>query len=272
MRKVIITGSKGFIGKNLIDKIKDDFEILEINEDIFENEDWTNNLLTTLNKFSPDVIFHIGACSDTLEQDVNYMMTRNYESTKIMSDYCYVFNCKMIYSSSAANYGTNNLYPSNLYGWSKYVAEQLVIKNGGIGLRYFNVYGPLEDHKGRMASVAYQMLEKQKEGQEIKLYPLKPQRDFVYVKDVVDANIFAYEFYNQHSGDWYEVGSGESRTFEDVLDILKIEYTYFNENEIPKGYQFNTKSRSMHWMLEWEPKWNLEKGLDDYMDFLTKAV
>jgi ADP-L-glycero-D-manno-heptose 6-epimerase len=96
MRKVIITGSKGFIGKNLIDEIKNDFEILEINEDIFKNEDWTNNLLTTLNKFSPDVIFHIGACSDTLEQDVNYVMTRNYESTKIMSDYCYVFNCKMI--------------------------------------------------------------------------------------------------------------------------------------------------------------------------------
>ena len=191
MKRAIVTGSKGFIGKNLIQEIKDDFEILEINEDIFLNEDWTNVLLNKINKFSPDVIFHIGACSDTLEQDVNYMMTRNYESTKIMSDYCYVYNCKMIYSSSAANYGTNNLYPSNLYGWSKYVAEKYVIQNGGVALRYFNVYGPYEDHKGKMSSVAYQMVTKQKEGQEIKLFPLKPTRDFVYVKDVISANLHA---------------------------------------------------------------------------------
>jgi len=272
VEKAIITGTKGFVAKNLLNEIKDKFEILEINEDFFDKPKWYEEIFLVLNDFNPDVIFHVGACSDTLETDVNYMMTLNYEFTRCLSDWSHTFGKKLIYSSSAANYGTNGVYPSNLYGWSKYVAEQLVIKNGGIGLRYFNVYGPLEDHKGRMASVAYQMLEKQKEGQEIKLYPLKPQRDFVYVKDVVDANIFAYEFYNQHSGDWYEVGSGESRTFEDVLDILKIEYTYFNENEIPKGYQFNTKSRSMHWMLEWEPKWNLEKGLDDYMDFLTKAV
>jgi len=97
MKRAIVTGSNGFIGKNLIEEIKNDFEILEINEDIFINEDWTNILLSKINKFSPDVIFHIGACSDTLEQDVNYMMTRNYESTRIMSDYYYVYNCKMIY-------------------------------------------------------------------------------------------------------------------------------------------------------------------------------
>jgi ADP-L-glycero-D-manno-heptose 6-epimerase len=269
MRKVIITGSKGFIGKNLIDEIKDNFEILEINEDIFENEDWTNHLSTTLNKFSPDVIFHIGACSDTLEQDVNYMMTRNYESTKIMSDYCYVFNCKMIYSSSAANYGTNNLYPSNLYGWSKYVAEQYVIKNGGIGLRYFNVYGPLEDHKGKMSSVAYQMLEKQKEGQEIKIFPKKPKRDFVYVKDVVNANLYALDHYYGLNSKWYEVGSGDARTFEDVLDILDIDYAYHGEDMIPKGYQFFTKSDKNKWMNGWEPIFKIDNGLIEYKKYLN---
>jgi len=270
MRKVIITGSKGFIGKNLIDEIKDDFEILEINEDIFENNDWTNNLLTTLNKFSPDVIFHIGACSDTLEQDVNYMMTRNYESTKIMSDYCYVFNCKMIYSSSAANYGTNNLYPSNLYGWSKYVAEQYVIKNGGIALRYFNVYGPLEDHKGKMSSVAYQMLEKQKEGHKIEIFPNNPQRDFVYIKDVVNANLYALDHYYRLNSKWYEVGSGDSRTFEDVLDILDIDYTYHKEDTIPKGYQFFTKSDKDKWMNGWEPKYKIDNGLIEYKKYLNE--
>ena len=265
MKRAIVTGSNGFIGKNLIEEIKNDFEILEINEDIFINEDWTNILLSKINKFSPDVIFHIGACSDTLEQDVNYMMTRNYESTRIMSDYCYVYNCKMIYSSSAANYGTNNLYPSNLYGWSKYVAEKHVIQNGGVALRYFNVYGPHEDHKGKMSSVAYQMVTKQKEGQEIKLFPLKPTRDFVYVKDVISANLHAFKKYVECSSNYYEVGSGESRTFEDVLKILSIEYTYQEENKIPIGYQFFTKSNKEKWMKGWEPKFNLELGLKDYL-------
>ena len=265
MKRAIVTGSNGFIGKNLIEEIKNNFEILEINEDIFINEDWTNILLSKINKFSPDVIFHIGACSDTLEQDVNYMMTRNYESTRIMSDYCYVYNCKMIYSSSAANYGTNNLYPSNLYGWSKYVAEKHVIQNGGVALRYFNVYGPHEDHKGKMSSVAYQMVTKQKEGQEIKLFPLKPTRDFVYVKDVISANLHAFKKYVECSSNYYEVGSGESRTFEDVLKILSIEYTYHEENKIPIGYQFFTKSNKEKWMKGWEPKFNLELGLKDYL-------
>ena len=271
MEKAIITGTKGFIAQNLLNEIKGKFEILEINEDFLDKSKWYEEIFFVLNKFDPDVIFHVGACSDTLETDVNYMMTRNFEFTRCLSEWSKTFNKKLIYSSSAANYGTNGVYPSNLYGWSKYAAEQIVISNGGIALRYFNVYGPLEGHKGRMASVAYQMLKKQKEGQEIKLYPLKPQRDFVYVKDVVDANIFANEFYKNYSGDWYEVGSGESRTFEDVLDILNIKYTFFDETDIPKGYQFNTKSNSIHWMNGWEPKWNLEIGLNDYVKFLMET-
>jgi ADP-L-glycero-D-manno-heptose 6-epimerase len=268
MEKVIVTGSKGFIAKNLLNEIVDKYDLMLIDEDIFDDSDWITNLSNRLHAFNPNVIFHIGACSDTLETDVNYMMTRNYEFTRILSDYCYDFNCKMIYSSSAANYGTNKLYPSNLYGWSKYVAEQYVIKNGGIGLRYFNVYGPLEDHKGKMASVAYQMLEKQKEGQEIKLFPLKPSRDFVYVKDIVRANLFASEWYGDYVGKWYEVGSGENRTFEDVLNILNISYSYHDEQDIPKGYQFYTKSDKTKWMYGWEPKFNLEEGLKDYLNYL----
>jgi ADP-L-glycero-D-manno-heptose 6-epimerase len=148
------------------------------------------------------------------------------------------------------------------------VAEQYVIKNGGIGLRYFNVYGPLEDHKGKMASVAYQMLEKQKEGQEIKLFPHKPSRDFVYVKDIVHANLFASEWYGDYVGKWYEVGSGENRTFEDVLNILNIRYSYHDEQDIPKGYQFYTKSDKTKWMYGWESEYNLERGLKDYLNYL----
>lgn len=269
--RILITGTNGFIGKNLLNELKDGNDILEINEDIFDSDDWGGELYGKLNSFNPEVAFHVGACSDTLEQNVNYMMLVNYLFTQKLSDWCKLSNCKMIYSSSAANYGVNRLNPSNLYGWSKFVGEQYVVLNGGIGLRYFNVYGPLEENKGRMASVAYQMIQKQKEGQEIKLFPLKPQRDFVYVKDVVSANIFANDFYSDYTGDWYEVGSGESRTFEDVLDILKINYNYFEETDIPKGYQFNTKSSSSKWMYGWEPKWSLENGLNDYINFLTRS-
>ena len=268
--RIVITGTNGFIGKNLLNELKGSNDILEINEDIFDTEDWYNEIYFKLNQFDPEVVFHVGACSDTLEIDVNYMMTRNFEFTRRVAEWCQLLGKKFIYSSSAANYGTNEEYPSNLYGWSKYVAEQYVIKSGGIALRYFNVYGPLEGHKGKMASVAYQMMEKQKEGQEIKLFPNKPQRDFVYVKDVVSANLFAMEWFEDYRGQWYDVGSGDARTFEDVLDILKIEYTYHNEKDIPKGYQFHTKSNSENWMFGWKPQYNLEKGLGDYLAFLVK--
>jgi ADP-L-glycero-D-manno-heptose 6-epimerase len=268
--KILITGTKGFIGSNLFNELKDKNEILEINEDIFNSDDWEVELYNQLNSFNPEVVFHVGACSDTLEQDVNYMMLVNYEFTKKLSDWCYHMGPKMIYSSSAANYGTNNRNPSNLYGWSKYVAEQHVIKNGGIGLRYFNVYGPLEENKGRMASVAYQMFKKQKEGQEIKLFPNKPKRDFVYIKDVVSANLYALEHFDKLNSKWYEVGSGEARTFEDVLEILNIKYTFHDENKIPVGYQFYTKSDENKWMNGWRPIFKIDNGLLEYKKYLDK--
>ena len=79
--KILITGTNGFIGKNLLNELKDQHEILEINEDIFDVTDWYNEIYFKLNKFDPEVVFHVGACSDTLETDVNYMMTRNFEFT-----------------------------------------------------------------------------------------------------------------------------------------------------------------------------------------------
>lgn len=263
--RYIITGTKGFIGRNLLNRLKDKNTCEEINEDIFENENWKNTLKEILEDFIPDAIFHIGACSDTMNSDVNYMMTRNYEFTRQLSDYCGLNDTPLIYSSSAANYGTNNLYPSNLYGWSKYTAEQYVIQNGGIALRYFNVYGPGEEDKGRMASVAHQMLQKKKNGETIKLFPLKPKRDFVYIDDVIDANLYALENYYEFHFYYYEIGSGEARLFEDVMTLLGLDYTYTSEEDIPKGYQFNTVSNKNKWMKGWEPKFNLEMGLDDYL-------
>ena len=263
MKKIVITGSIGFIGSNLSEPLSNNYEILEVNEEIFEREDWREILSQILSE-DISAVFHVGACSDTLEDNVNYMMLVNYDFTRFLSDLCSSKNIPLIYSSSAANYGVNGEYPSNLYGWSKYAAENYVVSRGGIALRYFNVYGPGEAHKGRMASVAYQMSVAHKEGKEIKLFPKKPKRDFVYVKDVISANLYAFEGYDLLRGKYYEVGSGEARSFEDVLTRIKIPFSYHPESSIPKGYQFFTQSDSKKWMPGWSPEWDLERGLSDY--------
>jgi ADP-L-glycero-D-manno-heptose 6-epimerase len=131
-------------------------------------------------------------------------------------------------------------------------------------LRYFNVYGPGEQNKGRMASVAFQMNEKHKNNEDIKLFPKKPKRDFVYVKDVISANIYAFENYKTLGGKYYEVGSGTARMFEDVMKIMNIPYGYHDKKLIPNGYQFYTCSNKTKWMNGWESKWSLEEGLKDY--------
>lgn len=268
MDKIIITGTNGFIGSNLKKKLESKFRIIEINEDIFDKEDWRSDLKSIIQSSKASVFYHVGACSDTLNVDVNYMMKLNFESTKIICDVCKKLQIPVIYSSSAAVYGIDDKSPSNLYGWSKWIGECYVIQTGGIALRYFNVYGPGEDKKGRMASVAYQMWQKKKSGSEINLFPKKPSRDFVYVDDIVSANIYAHQNFASLSGNWYEVGSGESRTFEDVLNILNIEFGYHSEDMIPTGYQFFTKSLRSRWMWGWSPEFNLERGLNDYKSCL----
>lgn len=260
----IITGSLGFIGSNLYQSIKDKFTLFTIEESIFSHNAWKDEILWFLEMVQPSVIFHVGACANTLEQDVNYMMTRNYESTKVISDYCFLNNVKLIYSSSASCYGTNGLYPSNLYGWSKYIAEQYVIQNNGIALRYFNVYGKGEDHKGNMASVALQIKKKYANNIPVTLFPGKAKRDFVYIKDVISANLYAYKNWEYLYKDYYEVGSGEARPFEDVANILKIPFSYTTPDVIPIGYQFYTCSNKQKWMPGWTPEWTLENGLKDY--------
>lgn len=245
--KVLITGTNGFIGGNL----KKYFDNpLELNEDTLVTTEW-------LDEHKPEAVFHVGACSNTLETDVNYIMLVNYESTKIIADWCHDNDVPLIYSSSAACCGNNGLHPSNLYGWSKYVGEQYVISKGGIALRYFNVYGPGEEHKGRMASMAYQMV---KAGN-TKLFTGEPKRDFIYVNDVVFANLHAIEFYRYLKGKKYDVGLGEAHSFEYIADTLEIPYTYHDPSAIPEGYQFYTCSNKDEWMPRWKPQYSLNEGL-----------
>lgn len=267
--KYLVTGSKGFIGRNLINYLSNK-NIISFDDEIFNVNFWDKNLINYLDINNPDVIFHIGACSDTLESDVNFMMIRNYEATKILTDWAKKNNKILIYSSSAANYGENNNYPSNLYGWSKYVSEDYVISNGFIGLRYFNVYGPYEQHKNKMSSIINQVyfFNKKNPNKHFKLFLGNPKRDFVYVDDIISANIFAFENFINLKGKYYEVGFGESRMFEDILKILNIKFEYDLEKNIPKGYQFYTCSSKNKWMPNWKPKYNLENGIKKYLLYL----
>lgn len=263
--RILITGTDGFIGKNLKNELNQKYLVSEINENIFYEKNWIKYLSNYLYDMNPTIVFHVGACSNTLETDVNYIMKLNFEFSKQLSDWSKKNNKKLIYSSSAASYGDNNIYPSNLYGWSKYVAEQYINLNGGVSLRYFNVYGPGEENKGKMSSVIFQVLEHKKNSNDkFILFPNKPKRDFVYVDDIVNANIFASENFKNFSGNFYEVGRGESRPFEDILNILDCKYDYVEEKKIPKGYQFYTCSDKSKWMSGWESKYSLEEGIDLY--------
>ena len=155
---------------------------------------------------------------------------------------------------------------------SKYVAEDYVISNGGIALRYFNVFGPGEEHKGSMASFLYQALIKLRESQLVKLFPKEPRRDFVYIDDVISANIFAFENFDKLDKNYYEVSTGIASRFERVLEIAHINFEYSSEKEIPEGYQFYTCGNPERWMPGWQPKFSLESGVIDFLSKLSDSI
>lgn len=272
MMKICVTGNRGFIGNALqLEFQRQGFIVIGIDTWIFQREPWQEKLNEYISKIKPDVIFHLGACSDTQLTDVKQMMKQNVESTFIISDWCKKENVPLIYSSSASVIGTSGT-PETLYAWSKYIAEKYVIANGGIALRYFNVYGVSEVHKGNMASVAYQSYQKHKWGEKVKLFPKEPKRDFVYVRDVVEANLHAWSKFENLRGNWYDVGTGQARKFEDVLNIMGIPFEYEDENKIPQNYQFFTEANKDKFMEGWVPKWDLDKGLDEYKALLRTTT
>tara|TARA_Y100001963_G_C6764163_1_gene441290 strand:+ start:246 stop:1037 length:792 start_codon:yes stop_codon:yes gene_type:complete len=261
--KYLITGHKGFIGSNLLKHLSDDV-VVKIESDWLCDENWREDLELVIKKV--DVIFHIGAISDTALQDSTEMLRYNYIFSKELFDLAQKYKKKVIYSSSAACYGGGDGIPNNIYGWSKLMAEQYGMAkcDNFVALRYFNVYGPGEEHKGRMSSVALQSWN----GEINKLFPKKPKRDFVYIEDIISANIHAI---NSPKG-IYEVGSGEARTFEDVLDNMELPYSYHSEDTIPEWYQFYTKSDKSKWLPNWKPKYTLENGIKEYKDYLKRNM
>jgi len=267
----LLTGHKGFIGQNLKEELKNNFyNIYGIEKSevkyYLENPKAFESYIKDC-----DIIFHVGAISDTSVQDYHEMLYYNYHFTKVLVDLAKKHEKRIIYSSSASVYGDgdSSSVPNNIYAWSKLLGEEygrLSYPEGFVSLRYFNVYGPHEEHKGKMASIAYQAHIVRDPETPFSLFPKNPRRDFVYVKDVVSANIAAISA----PVGVYDVGFGEARSFEDfLLGMDGIKHIHVGEDMIPSWYQFYTKADEDNWLPNWEPKYNLEKGTEDYMKYLN---
>ena len=256
---VIITGYKGFIGKKLLEKLK------ELNYDVYSFEIDTDFMSKEFEVCvqNCDIIFHVGAISDTTLQDANKMLYYNYECSKVIFDLAEKYNKHVVYSSSAANYGLGNGIPTNIYGWSKKLAEDYGLKTCKkfIALRYFNVYGPGEEHKGAMASVAYQAWKAGK----FKLFPGNIKRDFIYITDIIRANLHAITL----EKGVFDVGTGKAETFQSLVEGIQIPYNYHSKDKIPNWYQHFTQADKSKFMPGWKPLWNIQKGTKEYKNYLN---
>jgi ADP-L-glycero-D-manno-heptose 6-epimerase len=249
----VVTGAAGFIGANIIKALnaRGEKDIIAVDHlsradkfknlvdcdiaDFFDRDEFMTSL--EAGKFDDDIcaILHQGACSNTMETDGRYMMHNNYRYSAMLLDYCQNNDVPMIYASSAAVYGTGRTFteergneaPLNIYGYSKFMFDQLVRRvlpdciAPVVGLRYFNVYGPREQHKERMASVAWHFHRQYRSEGKIRLFEGsdgyaagEQRRDFVSVEDVVKVNIHFLDHPN-YSG-IYNLGTGRSEPFNAV--------------------------------------------------------
>ena len=249
----VVTGAAGFIGSNIVKALNDRgiTDILAVDDltngakfanladcDIAEYLD-KDEFIERLEDGDFDgqlsVVLHQGACSDTTETDGRMMMDANYRYSRRLLDWCIADEVHLIYASSAAIYGASREFrevreceaPLNIYGYSKFLFDQLVRRRYEertaqiVGLRYFNVYGEREAHKGRMASVAYHFFNQYRGADHVRLFTGsggygdgEQRRDFVSVEDCVKVNLFFLD--NPGTSGIFNVGTGAAQSFNDV--------------------------------------------------------
>ena len=311
---IIVTGGAGFIGSAIAWRLNEMGESqIIIVDDLGTDEKWQNLVPLKINDFihkddfvsmiidrevpfKIKAIIHMGANSSTTEKDADHLFTNNYLYTKELATYCLEKDIRFIYASSAATYGDGSLgfdddenkletlRPLNMYGFSKQMFDLWAKRNGAfdkiVGLKYFNVYGPNEYHKGDMRSVVHKAFEQIRDTGKVRLFKsLNPNykdgeqlRDFIYIKDAVEMTLFFLEKVKVNG--LFNVGTGRSRTWNDLVNAifnalnkptnieyidlpehLKNKYQYFTEanmNKIKKaGYNLRISS--------------LEDGVADYV-------
>ncbi len=256
MTRVVVTGGAGFIGANIVKGLNargiDDIIVVD---DLTQGDKFRNFAdlkiadYVDLDDFylnfdegrygKVEAVFHEGACSDTMEQDGKYMMDNNYTLSCELFQACQRQGTRLLYASSAATYGGSETFkeepafegPLNVYGYSKLLFDQRMRRELGnnferaktqvAGFRYFNVYGPREQHKGRMASVAFHQFNQFKAEGKVKLFGAyggyaqgEQKRDFVFVDDVVAVNLWFFD--NPGKSGVFNLGSGRAQPFNDV--------------------------------------------------------
>ncbi len=253
---IIVTGGAGFIGSNLVkglnqmgesniivvdnltnvEKIKN-LQSLQI-ADYIDKEDFIDRVNKGQTFEGLTAILHQGACSDTMAEDGRYVMHNNYDYSKSLYHYCVERKLQFIYASSASVYGDGDTFVEspeyeialNAYAYSKllfdnYVRHQSSPGSQVVGLRYFNVYGEREQHKGRMASVAWHFFNQYQEHKKVRLFEGsdgyangEQLRDFIFANDVVKVNLFLLE--NKDISGIFNVGTGQGRSFNNVAMVV----------------------------------------------------
>jgi ADP-L-glycero-D-manno-heptose 6-epimerase len=311
---IVVTGGAGFIGSAIVWRLNTlgNEKIVVVDElghddkwknlaglrfaDFINKHDFIKRVETGNINFGLQSIIHMGANSSTTEKDADHLLKNNYEYTKALAKYSCKNSIRFIYASSAATYGDglngfrddeeniSELRPLNMYGYSKALFDLWAKRNGLfdkiVGIKYFNVYGPNEYHKGDMRSVVHKAYEQIVETGKVKLFNSlnkdykdgEQKRDFVYVKDAVDMTLFFLN--NEDKNGLYNVGAGSARTWNDLVSAifnamgkpvnieyidmppyLAAKYQYFTEANLGKikkaGYP--------------NPLLSLEEGVTDYV-------
>ena len=312
---IIVTGGAGFIGSNIVaglneaghdditvvDDLSDGTKFVNIADlkvaDYIDKDDFLTCIEAGEKIPRPTAIFHQGACSDTTEWDGRIMFGDNYDYSKRLLNYSLEHKIPFLYASSASVYGDGTVFhedpvnekPLNLYAYSKFLFDHYVRRclpdatSQVVGLRYFNVYGPREQHKGKMASVARHFDGQVRESGTVRLFEGcgkygngEQRRDFVYVADVTAVNLWFYE--NPKVSGIFNLGTGKSQTFNDVANAVikfhkrgNIEYIPFPV-ELEGRYQSFTQAdiSALRAAGYGESFRSVEEGVNDYLSWLHR--